>query len=174
MANEKVRPSAIRSSISIKALMGNLKGDAILAMAKADKVLLGRIGGIANAEAARKTDPQDDEKVSLGLRGTFRAVPNNDDLEIVNSGTCYLRDEVHGIVAAALRDRANGANEGGAETVGFAFDVFVMKAGNKAGFTYEHQPVGEKPVDAIDPLAMIMSGGTAKAKLAAPQDAKKK
>lgn len=172
------RSKVFRSKVVTKDL-GDPKSFGTDRLKKDGRILLGMIGGIANAVSARKTDPKDDTKLSYGLSGSFRAIPADDKLPIVESGLIYLRDEMHGVIASQLRNQPSGTNPEGADNVKFLFNIYLIPASNPAGYTFEHEPLstGVDGVEVVDPLAIVFqshAGADKPKQLAAPEKKSKK
>jgi hypothetical protein len=118
--------------------------------------LIGTGNGVKNAVA------QDGVTPMYGLKGTFGAEYST-DREAESSGVLFLPEAYMGPMLDLFEDKTNASGEVEREAVkslDFAYDVFVIKAANPAGYSWSLRPLLE--VAASDPLEAI------RARIAAP------
>lgn len=109
-----------------------------------------------------------DTSVVEGLKGDFelsRCNIETGEVEAVfRSGVAYLPPGVDEMIKGPVSERdANGKRVN--ESVAFAFNVFLMKAANPAGYSWEFVPVVQQVND--DPLAALRGQIAAKKEAAA-------
>lgn len=141
-----------RNSLAIKNV-GNGKLGAVLKN-DGDKVLIGTVSGIASG--IKRGKMPDGVTPTIGLTGDFEGMPADAAADTVRSGVCYLPEGLQNPIIAALTDEVN--SEGrvlreGAKSVMFAYEVYSVKAGNAAGFTWEFKSA--MPIAENDPLAEL-------------------
>lgn len=110
-----------------------------------DKMLLGSIIGIADGIKLAKGP--DGVSQFEGLKGTFEGVPADPKRDTVRSGVAFLGDAFQADILALLKD------ENGPETVSFAYEVWVVKAKNPAGYSWALAP--KMPAAEADPLSSM-------------------
>jgi hypothetical protein len=116
------------------------------------ELLLGAIVGIAN-DVKVGADPQGNQ--FEGLKGDFEAQVIGAEEEI-RSGVCFMPDAFQGPIIAQLSDEvdANGVvTREAVKSVAFGFQVFVIRAANAAGYSWQLRPV--MAPSANDPLAEL-------------------
>jgi hypothetical protein len=116
------------------------------------ELLLGAIVGIANG-IKEGNDPQGNS--FEGLKGDFEAQVIGSDEE-VRSGVCYMPDAFQGPIISQLSDEVDAAGEVTREavkSVAFGFQVFVIRAANAAGYSWQLRPI--MAPSANDPLAEL-------------------
>lgn len=132
-----------------------------------DKFMLGTIVGIADRIKLAKLP--DGVTTTEGLKGTFEAVPADPAKDTVRSGVCFLGEAFQADILALLKQ------EDGPDSVSFAYEVWVVKAKNPAGYQWALAPLMK--AEEADPLAAmraLLKKPEETAKLAAPKaDAKK-
>lgn len=166
--------TVIKSSITLKSL-GNGKAAALLS-AVGDKLFLGTIAGIASG--VKRGVMPDKVTPSIGLTGDFEATPTDTKADVVRSGVCFLSQSLMTPIIDALSDEVNADGKvvkEGANSVAFAYEVYAVKDGNAAGFTWVFESAVQPTEN--DPLAEMrkaLADKTAakQAQLAAPKAAK--
>lgn len=120
---------------------------------------LGTIIGVAARESIRQNVEKPDEPY-IGLTGNFRCIriAENNTTEITQSGTCYLPDSWLEPILMVLKE--------GSTAVQFAYDVFIEKADNPAGYGWILKPLIE--ASGSDPLAAL-AAKVAPVAIAAPE-----
>lgn len=117
-----------------------------------NEMLLGAIVGIANG-IKTGNDPQGNEFV--GLKGDFEAQIVGADEE-TRSGVCFMPDAFQGPIINMLSDEVNAQGEVTREaekSVAFGFQVYVIRAKNAAGYSWQLRPVTAPAAN--DPLAEL-------------------
>lgn len=128
------------------------------------KILLGTIVGIADGIKVSKG--ADGITEFRGLKGTFEGVPADPKRDTVKSGVAFLGDAFQADIIALLDEKD------GPESVSFAYEVWVVKAPNAAGYSWALAP--KMPAAANDPLSemrKLVTQAPAPA-IAAPEKAK--
>lgn len=142
-------PTSILPKLTIKDLGCNAKATAA-APKIGDRVPLARIYGVANGVKV-KEDKRSGEFHSA-LKGTFRGKVVQEGVEtngqIFSSGLLYLPGGIHELIEAPLMEAEAAGNVG---EVKFALDIWAVRNGNAAGFSYGATIVGEPMQN--DPLA---------------------
>jgi hypothetical protein len=123
-----------------------------------DKIFIGRVAGIVTG--FKETLDEKTGNIQLGLKGSFKALGNKPDengvLPEVRSGVCYLPGGIQETVEAAFTEaRGSGENERKGATVAFAVDLYVRRANNAAGYSYEAETLMQPQEN--DPLAMLFA-----------------
>jgi hypothetical protein len=107
------------------------------------RLLLGTIVGIADGiKIAKGADGISEFK---GLKGTFEGVPADTSKPITKSGVAFLGDAFQADIVALLED------EKGPDSVSFAYEVWVIRATNAAGYSWALVPKMQAAPN--DPLA---------------------
>lgn len=143
---------------------------------------LGVLIGSASGTVNRKSP--DGSQTFTGLAGAFEAyfTPGTDGTtkEAEASGVCFMPDTFQTEILALLSDKVDpntgAVLEEGAESVKFAYEVGVKRAGNAAGYEWTLKPLNEiAPEGKGDPLADLrpLLANSSQPLLAAPKaDAK--
>lgn len=141
--------TSILPKLTVKDIGCNAKA-AAAAPKIGDRVPLARFYGVANGVKV-KEDKRTGEFHSA-LKGTFRALVTQPEVEtngkLFNSGLLYLPGGIHEMIEAPLM-AAEAAGETG--EVKFAVDIWAVRNGNAAGFSYGATILGEPRQN--DPLA---------------------
>ncbi len=128
--------------------------------------LLGRLVGTGNG--VKNAVAQDGVTPMYGLKGTFGAEYTAEGREDETSGVLFLPEAYMGPMLDMFEDKTDAAGVVTSEAVkslDFAFDIFVIKANNPAGYSWSLRPLLE--ASASDPLAAIRARiGSALPKLA--------
>jgi len=125
------------------------------------ELLLGRLVGTGNG--IKNAVAQDGVTPMYGLKGTFGAEYTAEGREDESSGVLFLPEAYMGPMLDMFEDKtdANGVViREAVKSLDFAFDIFVIKANNPAGYSWSIRPLLEAA--ASDPLAAI------RARIAAP------
>lgn len=130
----------------------------VAAITDADKIFLGRVAGIVTG--FKETIDEKTGNIQLGLKGSFKAISDKVDekgvLLEIRSGVCYLPGGIQETVETAYKGaRGEGANERKNATVAFAVDLYVRRANNAAGYSYEAETL--MTPEENDPLAGLFS-----------------
>lgn len=135
------------------------------------EIKLGRIMGLIRGVAVRK-DPTGEKIVALGLKGTFRAIPDaatqtefKQTDAATDSGILYLPDYVQDEIIALYHDMPSLVNNIVKDSaappkapITLAVDVFTIKATNPQGYSWKFQPVLEATeVSQSDPFVLIQN-----------------
>lgn len=118
------------------------------------ELLLGRIVGTANG--VKNALAQDGVTPMYGLKGSFGAEYTAEGKEDEASGVCFLPEAYMGPMLSLFEDETDGNGEvtrAAVKSLDFAYDVFVIKANNPAGYSWSLRPLIE--ASASDPLAAI-------------------
>jgi hypothetical protein len=121
--------------------------EAVEKISDTDRVLLGRIAGVAVGTKASK-DVNDE--LIYGLKGNFRG-QNVTTGEMVSSGVCYLPSGIQGMIE---QDLADARQQDPNATVRFAVDIFAIRAKNKAGYSFNADNI--LPSETGDPVSGLL------------------
>lgn len=111
------------------------------------QMLLGTIIGTADGiKISKAADGMTEHK---GLRGMFEATPADPEKDIVRSGVAFIGEAFQADIVKMLED------ENGPESVSFAFEVYVVRATNAAGYSWAYRPLLK--AEEADPLAALRS-----------------
>lgn len=160
---DKNQPAAAPEMVT-KLTLKTMGLDGSLAKALKQKVALARVIGIArNIKSAvgNNGDPV------FGLTGQFEGT-NLHDKKVFKSAVCYLPSGLLELVMDPLEAILNGDDRTAkAQGISFAMDIFAVPDGNKSGYTFTAEIVG----DAVqaDPLAVLKESLTSKALPSVPK-----
>lgn len=138
-----------------------IKGAAILGQPESIKRLLvatifGKVGG------SKTVEDKLTGQVHTPLTGTFQGINHLNENKEYQSGLLYLPGGVHDQLLNAANKLMDESEE-----IDFALEIYAVRAGNAAGYSYEATPLLEPK--GVDPLAEIRKQVDAtRAKLAAP------
>lgn len=105
-------------------------------------VIIGRAAGVKE-----KKMPDDDTATYQVLEGFFEGIPTDTTMPRLRSGLCFLPGGVHELICEQVASSENGA------VVEFGLKIGTQRAGNKAGYEYVTERIGE--VKEADPLAEL-------------------
>ncbi len=112
-----------------------------------DRVLLGRIAGVA---VGLKSAKDVNEDIIYGLKGNFRGQSAMTG-EMVSSGVCFLPAGIQGMLESELADaRKNDTNA----TIRFAVDIYAIRSKNKAGYSFNADNI--LPSETADPVSELL------------------
>lgn len=135
-----------------------------------NEFLLGRLVGSGNG--VKNAVAQDGVTPMYGMKGDFGMEFTDANREDERSGVLFLPEAFMSPMLDQLEDttdEATGEVIKGAKSIDFAFDVFVIKAANPAGYSWSLRPLLE--TSASDPLAAVklrIAAPLAKLAIAAP------
>lgn len=109
------------------------------------KLMLGTIIGIADGIKIAKGP--DGVSAFEGLKGTFEGVPADPTKDTVRSGVTFLGDAFQADIVALLK------SDDAPESVSFAYEVWVVKAANPAGYSWALAP--KMKATEADPLSAM-------------------
>jgi len=128
-------------------------------------VIMGRATGIKTSKAA------DQMTIFKGLAGSFEAIPADEKRDITRSGVCFLGNAFDGDMIAAFEAEDAEGNSTAPDAINFAFEIWVQRAKNAAGYSWALKPLIKEAVAESDPLAEIRKqiAGAVTSAPAAPQ-----
>ncbi len=121
------------------------------------EILLGTMIGIATDIVERKGP--DGVDVFTGLKGSFEAIPTDEEMSIVKSGLTFLPEAFQEPIVAQLSDEDN---EG---PVQFACEIWVIRATNPQGYSWQLRGLDDnlEKHDPLDKLRAIAEKNKTKA-----------
>lgn len=129
---------------------------------------LGAIVGVAtNVKRGKMPDGVTE---TIGLAGSFEAIPADASKDTVRSGVCYLPDAFMLPIIDALSDEIGSdgkVTKEGVASVQFAFEVYAIRAENPQGYSWQLRAA--VPPTENDPLAEAKKALVALRATPAPQ-----
>lgn len=157
---------AQRTKITLSSL-----GDPAIIKTMDDNVRKHKMGVIMGeaTDLIERTNPKDNA-VMEGLKGMFRAIPDDEKNEPMESGLLWIPDAFHEQIAQQIRNaKANGEIN---FKVKFAIEVTVIRANNPQKYSWELLPMIDTEVKSpLDELQALYEAAKQK-QLAAPKGRK--
>lgn len=163
-----------------KGYMNGLETDKDGLIVDDQRVKLGVVYGRASRVVIRnRENPDGSVSTWFGLGGAFEAVPEREELPVTKAPVAWIIEHIYEMIAPNLKDQGKGVepNAEGAESVDFAFDVYIVTSQKiAAGFRWEYVPLFDGGAAVADPLSELRALATAKSApaLAAPEKKGKK
>lgn len=122
----------------------------------------GTLIGIADGFVERKS--ADKQDTFEGLKGQFRSVPSDAQMDELESGVLFIPAAFHNVIATKLREVQK---VDASSTLSFAYEVTSIKAKNPAGYSWDLKPLIDdataNPIDKFinEQKLLSVSGKTA-------------